>query len=116
MRNFRNWDVYNNSKKLTQTVYSLTQNFPDTEKFGLINQLRRSAVSIVANIAEGAGRKTENDFKHYLTMALGSSFEVEALFDISNDLNYIDEKDTENVMVELVIVQKQLNSFISKLK
>jgi four helix bundle protein len=76
MRNFRNWEMYINSKVLVKEVYILTADFPDSEKFGLISQLRRAAVSISANIAEGAGRQTDKDFRNFLFIALGSAFEV----------------------------------------
>jgi four helix bundle protein len=68
--------MYINSKVLVKEVYILTADFPDSEKFGLISQLRRAAVSISANIAEGAGRQTDKDFRNFLFIALGSAFEV----------------------------------------
>jgi len=54
MGNFRNWDVYSNARNLTVQIYQITKDFPDAERFGLISQIRRAAVSIVANIAEGS--------------------------------------------------------------
>jgi four helix bundle protein len=116
MRNFRKWDVYNYAKQLSVALYQLTNSFPESEKFGLMSQIRRASVSIVANIAEGAGRKTEKDFQHFLYTALGSAFEVEALLDISSELKLIDKASTLEVLALLEIVQKQLNSFIKKLK
>jgi four helix bundle protein len=116
MRNFRKWDVYSNAKKLSVAVYELTSAFPDSEKFGLISQMRRASVSIVANIAEGAGRNTEKDFKHFLYMSLGSAFEVEALMDIAKELNFISEGNQNETLIKLQVVQKQLNAFITRLK
>ncbi|KAB1063530.1 four helix bundle protein [Salibacter halophilus] len=116
MRNFRNWDVYKNAKKVVVFIYSTTEQLPDSEKYGLTNQLRRASISIVANIAEGAGRSTERDFKHFLTMSLGSSFEVEALLEVSADLNLIEKQNQESLLHELGVIQKQLNAFITKLK
>jgi four helix bundle protein len=116
VRNFRKWDVYSNAKQLSVVVYQLTNSFPDLEKFGLISQMRRASVSIVANIAEGAGRNTEKDFKHFLFMSLGSAFEVEALLDIAKELNFINESTLSETLGKLQIVQKQLNAFITKLK
>lgn len=66
MRNFRKWDVWLNGRMFLKDAYVLTANFPETEKFGLLSQLRRASVSIPANISEGAGRKTEKDFASYL--------------------------------------------------
>ena len=116
MRNFRHWDVYKNSKILVILLYRITEQFPDTEKFGITSQIRRATVSIVANIAEGAGRSTEKDFRHFLTMAIGSAFELEALIEISQDLNFISREDGSDALKQLLMIQKQLNSFISKLK
>lgn len=115
MRNFRKWDVYDNAKICSVLIYQITKSFPDTEKFGLINQLRRASVSIIANIAEGASRSSEKNFKHFLTMSLGSSFEIEALLEISLDLEFISKEDFNSIAEKNEIVQKQLNAFISKL-
>jgi len=116
MRNFRKWDVYSNAKNLAVVIYELTSLFPDAERFGLISQMRRASVSITANIAEGAGRNSEKDFRRFLFISLGSSFEVEALMDISKDLDFIDEKVQKETLEKLQVVQKQLNAFISRLK
>lgn len=116
MRNFRNWDVYKNAKKFVVLIYSTTEHLPDSEKYGLTNQIRRASISIVANIAEGAGRSTERDFKHFLTMSLSSSFEVEALLEVSVDLNLIEKQNQDLLQGELSVIQKQLNAFITKLK
>ncbi|MGK0137626.1 MAG: four helix bundle protein [Algoriphagus sp.] len=116
MRNFRHWDVYKNSRTLVILVYRITEQFPDSEKFGLTSQMRRAGVSIVANIAEGAGRSTEKDFRHFLTMAIGSAFELEALIEVAKDLNFLPEEKKSEAFDQLLIIQKQLNSFISKLK
>jgi four helix bundle protein len=116
MRNFRKWEVYNNAKSCSVLVYQITKDFPEVEKFGLISQLRRASVSVVANIAEGASRSTDKNFKHFLTMSLGSSFEIEAQLDISLELGFITEKDYKETSSRNEVIQKQLNAFISKLK
>ena len=116
MRNFRNWEVYSNAKQLSVAVYQLTSSFPDSEKFGLISQMRRASVSILANIAEGAGRNTEKEFKQFLFISLGSAFEVEAFLDIAKEINFINENTQKETLELLQIVQKQLNAFITKLK
>lgn len=115
MRNFRKWDVYNNAKSCSILIYQLTKDFPDDEKFGLISQLRRASISIVANIAEGSSRSSEKNFKHFLSMSLGSSFEIEALLEISLELGYISIENSNDIMKKNEIIQKQLNAFISKL-
>ena len=116
MRDFRKWDVYNNAKSCTVLLYHLTKEFPDSEKFGLTSQLRRASVSIISNISEGASRSTDKNFRHFLTIALGSSFEIEAQLDVSLELGFITEKNYKDVSSKNEIIQKQLNAFISKLK
>ncbi len=116
MRNFRNYDVYNNAMSFVTSTYKLTKLFPDEEKFGLTNQLRRAAVSVPSNIAEGASRESEKEFSRYLEIAMGSCFEVETQFVIASNLNYIENSSLIKVLEELTIIQKQLNAFRSKLK
>jgi four helix bundle protein len=115
MRNFRNYEVWQNSKELVILLYQLTMNFPDTEKFGLISQIRRAAVSIPANIAEGAGRRTEKDFRSFLYVSLGSAFELETLIELSFDLGFIDKDNYNGITEKINHVQRQLNSFIQRL-
>src|SRR5947209_5999745 len=85
---FRDLIVWQKSKALARRIYSLTKNFPKEEVFGLTSQIRRAAVSIPANIAEGKGRGTQKDFCHFLVQARGSLFEVEALAELASDLGY----------------------------
>ncbi|MGY6562480.1 MAG: four helix bundle protein [Luteibaculaceae bacterium] len=115
MGNFKNLEVWKNSRALVKEIYLVTKEFPDAEKFGLTNQLRRAAISISANIAEGSGRNTDKDFRHFLTMSLGSTHEVECLLILSNDLNFLNAEDFENLEGKTIQIQKQLNSFIKKL-
>jgi four helix bundle protein len=116
MRNFRNWDIWIKSRMLVKQVYVITQKLPDSEKFGLINQMRRAAVSIPANIAEGASRKSEKDLSRFLQIAIGSGFELETLMTVCVDLSYLTNDDTANFLSELDELLKMLNSFITKLK
>ncbi|TEB06523.1 hypothetical protein Psch_00055 [Pelotomaculum schinkii] len=93
---FRDLKVYQKSYQLALEVHKETKTFPDIERYELGAQLRRAAVSIPANIAEGYGRKNSNaEFKHFLRNALGSCNEVQVLLSISKDLGYI--ADTEYV-------------------
>lgn len=116
MRNFRNWEVYQNAKAFMVKVYESTEGFPDSEKFGTINQIRRAAVSTVANNAEGAGRPLEKDFRHFLSISIGSALELEALIEVSHELKFLNESQTQQQLSDLTIIQKQLNAFIAKLK
>lgn len=116
MRDFRQYEVWKKAIYFTTDVYKLTETFPSSEKFGLINQLQRAAVSIASNIAEGASRTSEKDFAHFLEMSLGSSFEVETQLLISKNLNYISEAQHSAIIKELDILQKQLNQFINRIR
>jgi len=90
---FRNLIAWQKGKQLVRDVYLLTKNFPKEELFGLTSQLRRAAVSIPSNIAEGKGRGTPKDFCHFLVQARGSLFEVETQLELSRDLGFISEDD-----------------------
>jgi len=94
----------------------LTKSFPRDEKFGLTSQIRRAAVSIPSNIAEGASRESEKEFSRYLEMAVGSSFEVETQLIIASNLNYIEDASLVDILEKLTSIQKQLNGFRNKIK
>ncbi len=79
MRDFRQLRVWEESHDLTLKIYQITKTFPKEELFALTNQMRRSSASIPTNIAEGCGRETNKDYAHFLQIALGSSFELEAI-------------------------------------
>jgi four helix bundle protein len=113
MKNFRNWEVYTRSMLLVKEAYLLSSNFPEEEKFGLISQIRRCAVSIPANIAEGAGRNSDKELKRFLYISLGSAFELETLFTLAKELNFINEEKVAQFQSELEVVMKMLNKFIS---
>jgi len=87
VHNFKELKIWQKSMELSESVYQLTSNFPNTEKYGLITQMQRSAVSIPSNIAEGSGRGTNDSFKYFLSVALGSAFELETQLLLSKRLN-----------------------------
>jgi four helix bundle protein len=88
MHNYKELKVWNKAVELATEIYSLTKQFPTDERFGLISQMQRSAVSISSNIAEGAGRRTPSQFAHFLTIAYGSCFELATQLMISKNLEY----------------------------
>ena len=91
MNNYKDLLVYQKSLDLVEMIYRDTRSFPVEEKFGLISQLRRCAVSLPSNIAEGAGRKGTKEFIHFLYIALGSLNEMETQMEISKRLKYIND-------------------------
>lgn len=92
-------------------VYSYSDSFPDSEKFGLVSQMRRSATSIPSNIAEGSGRGTVRDFSKFLDYAIGSSFELETQILLCNRLKFLDEPITKGLMSEVNDIQRMTQSF-----
>lgn len=104
--------VWQKSIGLVKSVYEVTSSFPDTEKFGLTNQMRRCAVSIPSNIAEGNARKGDQEFKQFLKIAYGSSAELETQLLIAKELKFISQDDFGKVQVPLVEIRKMLNTLI----
>ena len=94
--------------ELAVHCYSHTEPFPEAERFGLTSQLRRAAVSIPANIAEGAGRKTDKEFIRFLRIAGGSANEVETLLRIALRLGYLDKPRHDSVVQTVFGIRKQL--------
>jgi len=101
--------------ELSQLIYKISQSFPSEEKFGLSSQIRRSAVSIPSNIAEGSSRDSKKDFSRFLRISIGSSFELETQLLLSKELGFLSEGDFDHVKDSLDEVQKMLNSFIKKM-
>ncbi len=89
MHDYKQLKVWNKSIDLVVDVYKATGDFPKEEKYGLISQMRRSAVSIPSNIAEGAGRNSDKEFCHFLAVAHGSSYELETQVIVSERLELI---------------------------
>jgi four helix bundle protein len=113
---FTQLTAWQKGHELVLGVYKATENFPKSEQFGLVNQLRRAAVSVTSNIAEGFSRQTIADKRHFYFMALGSSTEIQSQLLIARDLKYI-TKDVFKSLADLSIeVNKVLNGLIKSLK
>jgi len=106
-------NIWKNSIELVSDVYSITTSFPDEEKFGLVSQVRRCAVSIPSNIAEGAARKNDKEFIQFLYVALGSLSELDTQMIISRNLGYLKHDDLFKKLEDL---GKSISSFIKYLK
>lgn len=114
MHNYKNLEVWKRSVELATEIYSLTGHFPKDEKYGLVSQIRRCSVSISSNIAEGAGRGSDKEFKLFLNYALGSCFELETQLLISINLGLIPEEIQDDILNELTEIQKMIYSLIKK--
>jgi four helix bundle protein len=109
-------DVWQAAMKVAQMVYQLTNTFPSEERFGLINQMRRAAVSIPSNIAEGAARQGKREFKNFVSMAQGSLSELDTQLDLTILLGYISEDDVREIESQLLRVDKMLTGLIRSLE
>lgn len=114
--NFRNLKVWQKSRNLVKEVYIITKSFPREEMFGLTSQMKRSAVSIPSNIAEGCGRGTIAQFAQFLDIAHGSSCELETQFNLAYDLNFINEKTNDIMISNIHEIQKMIFGFKNLLK
>lgn len=93
MRNYKNIGAWQRADELTIQIYATTRNYPREEIFGLTHQIRKSAVSVAANIAEGAARESKREYLHFLYIARGSLAETEYFLHLSHKLNYLSNED-----------------------
>lgn len=116
MNSFRNLNVYIKAKELVAKVYELLKKFPKEEQYALCDQMRRAAVSIPSNIAEGCGRETQKDQTHFLTIANGSLMEILSQLDVACDLGYITREEFETMEVLINDEGKMICGMIRKRK
>ncbi|MCP2026907.1 four helix bundle protein [Flavobacterium sp. HSC-32F16] len=109
-------EVWMEARKLVNLLYDSSKLFPKEELFGLTNQMRRAAVSIPSNIAEGCGRQTSKDTIHFLHISRGSLYELETQFYLALDQKYIDESIFNIVLAQIQTCKKLLNGFINYYK
>lgn len=115
MHRFKELEIWRRSRLFCSKIYDLTSSFPESEKFGLVNQLRRASVSIPSNIAEGSSRKSNKDFSRFLQITLGSAYEIETQLLIANDLSFISPLELDNLLNELEEIIKMISKFKSTL-
>ena len=117
MAGFRGLKVYERSYKLVVEIYETTKEFPKEETYAMTSQLRRAAMSIPLNIAEGyAKRESQSEFRRFLMMAVGSSAEISVLLDLSVDLRYMGRERHGQLYAAYEEVGKMLTGLVSKLK
>lgn len=107
---FEKLTVWIDSKELIKIIYSVTGSFPEVEKFGLTNQLRRASISVASNLAEGTSRKTNKDKAHFTTMSYSSLMEVLNQIIISKELGFINEEDYSVIRESIQKIANKLNA------
>lgn len=109
-------DVYKKSVQMVAEVYLITAKFPKEEIYGLVSQMRRAAVSVPSNIAEGAARNSHKEFVHFLYFSMGSLSELETQLEIAVILNFIKTDATTNLVQNLLSIKQMLLGLIKSLK
>ncbi len=109
--NYKELKIWLRSRDLVKSVYKLTVQFPKEEFYGIISQARRAAVSVPANVAEGAWRGTDKDFHHFLDIARGSLSELETLMILSNDLEFITTDKLKSILDDIPEIIRMVISF-----
>nr|WP_321410869.1 four helix bundle protein [uncultured Carboxylicivirga sp.] len=108
---FEKLEIWQLSRELVKNIYQVTTDFPDSEKFGLTNQLRRASVSISSNIAEGNGRNSKKDKARFIEIAYSSLLEVLNQLILSNDLDFISDITLSDFRIQINELSNKLNSF-----
>ncbi len=116
MKSHRDLDVWRLAIQFAHSVYKFTESFPKSELYGLTSQLRRAAISIPSNIAEGAARQGKKEFIHFLYCSLGSSAEVETQLELVRLLNYLSEAKLQHLLDTRERLAQMLYGLIRKLK
>jgi four helix bundle protein len=113
---YRNLIAWQKAKDLAVDVYRCTRKFPKDETYGLTSQMRRAAVSVPSNIAEGKGRRSRKDFAHFIYQARGSLLELETQLSIARDLEYLDALTFNNTLGKAEEVGRILNGLVNHLQ
>jgi four helix bundle protein len=112
MHRFKELEIWKKSRFFCSKIYKVTSSFPNEEKFGLTNQLRRASVSVPSNIAEGSSRQSNKDFARFLEIAIGSAYEIETQILISSDLGFINSED----LIELTNMLEEIIKMTSRFR
>jgi len=116
IKSYRELLIWQKSIQVVTNIYKLTRDFPKEELFGITSKIRRCAISIPSNIAEGFGRNSQGDFKRFLNISLGSTYELQTQIEISQNLEYLNTENYKYLMESCVELEKMMNSLVSKIK
>ena len=115
MHNYNNLQIWQQAMELVVDIYKLTNSFPAEEKYGLVSQMNRAAISIPSNIAEGAGRNSDKDFSHFISMSIGSMYELHTQLILSERLGFVNSVLIREIQDTLDNLQRMAVSFKTKL-
>lgn len=115
MHNFNNLQIWQKGMDVAQATYQMCENIPNYERYGLISQMQRAAVSIPSNIAEGAGRATDKEFSHFVAIAVGSAFELYTQVLLAERIGYIDIITKDELISQISELQRMLVGYKKKL-
>jgi four helix bundle protein len=113
---FRDLQVWQEAMTLVEEIYAVSNRFPADERFGLMTQIRKAAVSVPSNIGEGARRKRRKAYLHHLDISLGSQAEVEVQLEVASRLKYCDETEYKRINQRVERVGRMLNGLIASLQ
>ena len=116
IQSFKDLEVWQLARKLVSTIYTLTKPFPKEEIYGLTSQIRRSAISIPSNIAEGRAKRSTGDYIRFLNIAYGSCAELETQLLIAQDLGYCKEHEVDPMLTMIYQINRMLNGLINSLE
>ena len=116
MHNYKNLHIWQEGINLARKIYEVTANFPANEKYGIVSQMTRAAVSIPSNIAEGAGRNSNKDFANFLSIAIGSIFELHTQIAICEQIGYINEETTKQLEQQIYTLQQQITTYKQRIE
>lgn len=111
--NHKKLDVWQRSINLLKNIYKVTDNFPKSEMYGLVNQIRRASVSVPSNIAEGCSRKSETERKRFFEIARGSLVEIDTQFEIAKELNLLNDNELKLLEKDLIDVFSMVSKLIN---
>jgi four helix bundle protein len=114
MRKYKDLNIWQRSVDLAVNIYKVTSDFPQEEKYGLISQLRRCSISVPSNIAEGAGRSSDKEYKHFIDISYGSLYELETQVVISNRLGLIPDDVFRELDGEINEIQKMIFTYAKR--
>ena len=113
---FLNFPVYKDIKKFVKNIYRVSSKFPKEEQFGITSQIRRAAISIALNLAEGSDRGSDREFRRFINIALGSLNETVAVLDIGHENDFINTKNYDIMLSQAESIAKQLSGLRKTLK